>query len=141
MNQSGQHNDPPVLEANIAHRGTATVVTVTGAVDMLTAPMLLPRVAAELARRRPAHLIIDCTDVHFLSSAGLHALIQTHHAAGEHTIVAVVAGPATSRPIRLSRVDEVIDLYTSLDEALTVLVAPGAPGEGSGPALAEAKTL
>jgi anti-sigma B factor antagonist len=96
-----------------------TVLVVSGEIDTLTAPMLMRRILAELSRK-PARLIIDLTRVDFLASAGINALMGAHYAAGRYTEVAIVAdGPATSRPLRLIGIDEVIALYTTLDQAMT----------------------
>ncbi|MGE0217109.1 STAS domain-containing protein [Mycolicibacterium sp.] len=94
------------------------VVAAEGAVDMLTAPQFHQVVAAALARR-PRGVIVDLTDVEFLASAGMQVLIITHDQAGADTRFAVVAdGPATSRPLKITGIADVIDVFPTLEVAL-----------------------
>ena len=62
-------------------------------------------------------LIVDLTDVQFLSSAGISVLVETHRLTARAGIsLRVVAdGHATSRPLRMTRIDEIIDLYPTVD--------------------------
>lgn len=103
-----------------AHDG-ATVLTVAGEVDLATAPALENAIDAILAGK-PAALIIDLTAVSFLASAGMAALVAAHQRAGEGTTIAVVAeGPATSRQLKMTSLDQVFALHTTLDDALAAL--------------------
>ncbi len=62
------------------------------------------------------------TAVEFLASAGMGVLIAAQDELAPDTRFAVVAdGPATSRPLKLVGVTDVVDLYATLDEALTAL--------------------
>ena len=67
-------------------------------------------------------LVIDLTDVDFLASVGLEILVTTRQAVDETTPVVVVAdGPVTRRPIELTKVDEFVPLYPTLEAALAAL--------------------
>jgi hypothetical protein len=58
----------------------------------------------------------------FLASVGLRILAETHERAGGTGKFAVVAtGPATARPIQLTKLDEFLALYQSAEEALGAL--------------------
>lgn len=95
------------------------VVTAVGAVDMLTAPQLQDVVSAVVAER-PTGLIIDMSDVDFLGSAGMQVLAETRKQLGADTRFAVVAdGPATSRPLKITGIADLIELFSSLEVALT----------------------
>jgi anti-anti-sigma regulatory factor len=68
------------------------------------------------------------TDVNFLASAGISALIPSANSAGEETTFAVVAhGASTARPMKLVGVDRSFAIYSSLDDALAGLPAPVVP--------------
>lgn len=97
---------------------TAVVLTVTGEVDILSAPQL--QEAAELALgNRPGKLVIDLTGVTFLASAGLAVLAACRQLSGQQTQFRVVAhGPATSRPIELTGLGADLQVFPTLDEAL-----------------------
>lgn len=99
--------------------GDIIVVTATGAVDMLSAPQL-QEVVDTVAAKKPAGLIVDMTGVEFLASAGMQVLMITHNRLSEDTRFAVVAdGPATSRPLKITGIADSIELFSSLDVALT----------------------
>lgn len=94
------------------------VVTAVGTVDVLTSPQLTGAVEAALVES-PSAVIVDLTDVDFLASAGMSALIDARERVGDSGQFGVVAaGPFTSRPMRLVGLHEVISLYETLDEAM-----------------------
>lgn len=98
--------------------GDALVLHVAGDLDVLTAPTLMTHLDVALSGGA-ALLIVDLLDVTFLSSAGISVLVETHRLtepAGVSLRV-VAEGPATSRPMRLMCVDQIIDLYPTLKDA------------------------
>ena len=95
------------------------VLSVRGAVDMLSAPQLTEAICAAL-RKAPTGLIVDLTRVDFLASVGMSVLVATQEAAGAMSLrFGIVAqGAATSRPIRLLGIDAVLTIYPTLGDAL-----------------------
>ncbi len=88
---------------------------------MLTSSQLEASIASSLQRKPPA-IIVDLTDVDFLASAGMSVLVAARDRLPSTVKFGVVAdGPATSRPLKLVGLAEVIGLYETLDEALTAL--------------------
>ena len=101
--------------------GRAVVVSVAGVLDMLTSPQLDSAITASLAKN-PSTLIVDLSDVDFLASAGMGVLVAAHDRAGDTVGFGVVAdGPATSRPLKLVGLADVIGLYPTLDDARAAL--------------------
>ena len=101
--------------------GEIAVVAAAGVVDMLTAPDLEDALRKAVANK-PAGLVVDLTGVEFLASAGMGVLVAAHDATDEGTRFCVVAdGPATSRPLKLVGIADIVPLYTTLDEALAAL--------------------
>jgi anti-sigma B factor antagonist len=101
--------------------GEISVVSVAGTVDMLTAPQLEEAIGTA-AKSSPSAVVVDLSAVEFLASAGMGVLVAAHDELIPVMGFAVVAdGPATSRPLKLVGVADVIDLYATLDEALTAL--------------------
>ena len=97
------------------------MLSVGGEIDLATAPALEEAIAGVLAED-PTALIIDLSEVTFLASAGLQLLVATHERIRESADFAVVAeGPATSRPIQLTRLDTIFALYSDLDDALVAV--------------------
>jgi anti-anti-sigma factor len=94
------------------------VVSVSGVVDMLTSPQLETAIDGAL-EQQPAGVVIDFTEVEFLASAGMGVLVAAHDKAGSEVAFSVVAdGPATSRPLKLVGIADIVNLYPSLDEAI-----------------------
>jgi anti-sigma B factor antagonist len=95
-----------------------SVVAVGGVVDLATAAALEQAIDGLIAESPPA-LIVDLSAVDFLASVGLKILVATQEQLKPPARFAVVAsGPATSRPIQLTRLDEVFGLYPTLTEAV-----------------------
>jgi anti-anti-sigma factor len=98
--------------------GRVAVVRATGAVDMVTAPLLEDAIRAA-REKMPTGLIVDLTDADLLSSAGMQVLVTTHAELTPGAQFAVVAeGPGTSRPLKITGLTDFIDLFSTLDAAL-----------------------
>ena len=98
-----------------------SVVSVAGTVDMLTAPQLEQAIGTA-AKSSPSAVVVDLSAVEFLASAGMGILVAAHDELTPAIRFAVVAdGPATSRPLKLVGIADVVGLYATLDEALTAL--------------------
>jgi anti-sigma B factor antagonist len=94
------------------------VVSASGDLDMLTAPQLREAIDSVMTKE-PEGLIVDLTDVAFLGSAGMQVLMEAHNQAGETTRFAVVAdGAATSRPLKITGIADLISMFATLDDAL-----------------------
>jgi anti-anti-sigma factor len=97
--------------------GRTVVISVSGVLDMLTSPQLEASLTASL-NRSPVAIIVDLTDVDFLASAGMGALVAARDQAGDDARFAVVAdGPATSRPLTLVGLADLLGLRPSVSEA------------------------
>lgn len=98
--------------------GSVAVIRAAGAIDMLTAPALHNACRAACSKH-PSGLVVDLTDVEFLSSAGMQVLVAVHEEVTPDARFAVVAdGPGTSRPLKITGLTDFIDLYATLDAAL-----------------------
>ena len=106
--------DPPPFALRSASRGSTLLVEVAGEVDMVTAPELLE--AVEAAPDDTTCVVIDLSEVGFLDSSGLNALIQARRALSRRDITLQVVVPAEGS---LRRVFEI----TRLTEPLTVIDA------------------
>jgi anti-sigma B factor antagonist len=100
------------------NHGGFIVLTVTGMVDMLTAPLLTEAITAALAEP-PDGLVVDLSKVEFLGSAGMTVLVAADKQCTPPARFGVVAtGRYTARPLHLVGLDEVISVYPTLHEAL-----------------------
>jgi anti-sigma B factor antagonist len=110
-------------EVNRRDQDGVIVLAVAGALDIETAGDFTDRLRAALAEE-PRAVIVDMSDVDFLASAGMAALVEGTRAATPATRLVVVAdGPATSRPLIITGLDELITLYPTLADAVTGLGA------------------
>lgn len=67
---------PPAFTARITDEGSATVVRLTGELDMSTVAMARPVIEDAVARGRT--IVIDLSGLTFFSSAGLSLLVDLH---------------------------------------------------------------
>ncbi len=118
---SPPHSDKDDFHASESSVDGLAVVSVSGSVDMLTAPGLAEAIETALAKE-PSGLIVDLTKVEFLGSAGISVLMKTRDTLGEATPFCVVAdGPATHRPLTLLGINELMHVSRRLDDAVSKL--------------------
>jgi anti-anti-sigma factor len=103
--------------------GEIEVLSVAGVVDMLTAAQLGDAIAVA-GRKSPRGVVVDLGAVDFLASAGMGILVAARDELPASVQLGVVAdGPATSRPLKLVGIAEVVGLHSTLDDALAALTA------------------
>ena len=101
------------------------VVAPTGEIDMLTVPALREAIAAAAARK-PEVLVVDLTEVSFIDSTGLGAVVEAHSRAvrnGTRYAVVVPHGSACAVTLGLSGLRGVMPIYDTRDEAVRELAA------------------
>jgi anti-anti-sigma factor len=117
-----QDVDRRSVEVTAACNGSVLIVSVRGDLDLESTPMLTAGLDRALSDDAPSAVIIDLTEVDFLSSTGMTALIDTHRRLGALVALAVVSnGPATTRPLTLVGMDEMLSLHADLDAALAAV--------------------
>jgi len=99
----------------------AVLVTIAGELDMLTTPRLRAAVSGALEEAGGEPVVLDLTEVTFLGSHGLAALVEAVRRAerrgGPLRIVVDNARPVI-RPIELTGLDDVLALFGTVEEAL-----------------------
>jgi anti-anti-sigma factor len=110
----------------VAH-GPVIVYRVDGEIDALTAP-LLDQALADAADVPDAvsHVVLDLSEVPFLSSAGLSILVDHHGRCAANGVgLSVVAKQrAVLRSIQITALDRIIPLYPTVSDALTAAGRP-----------------
>ena len=95
------------------------VVTVTGEIDLFTAPEFKQRVSAPIDAGR-SHVIVDLTATTFIDSSSLGVLIGAHRRlklrGGSLTIVC--DNEAITKTFRITGLDGVFTLVPRLDDAV-----------------------
>ncbi|MGW3962470.1 STAS domain-containing protein [Amycolatopsis sp. NPDC005003] len=109
-----------LLRVTAHHSGGAVVLAVAGEVDLLSAPVLGDGISTALADA-PELLVIDLSEVSFLASIGITALLEARREAGTGTRVRVVAPEAgvVGRTLRLTGLHEALAVAGTREEALT----------------------
>jgi anti-sigma B factor antagonist len=100
--------------------GDAVVVLPTGELDIASAPTLRDELAAVItAQPRPRVVCCDLTDVTFMDSTALSALVFAHETAvmGGQKFCLAGARASVHRVLELTQVDQVIACYDSMDAA------------------------
>lgn len=101
----------------------AVVVQAEGEVDTSTVDELVAQLTAAvtLAQAHPARLlIVDLQQVTFLGSAGLNAVLDSHHcgeAAGVAVRVVADHDPVL-QPLRVTELDRILDIHPTVADAL-----------------------
>lgn len=100
----------------------ATVVSVSGEIDLLSAPQLT--VALDpILKTTDRPIVIDLTEITFMDSTGIHALVDASNQARRH--FAVICGPGTvRRTIDLLGLTEPLCVVASFEEYLQRRAAP-----------------
>jgi anti-sigma B factor antagonist len=116
----------PDLDVQTSSIDGVEVLTVRGALDLLTAPTLAEAIDAALGEAAGA-VVVDLSKLEFLASAGMTVLLEGHAAACdvEKGFAVVADGPGTSRPMRMMGVDQVVAVHPTLEAALGDLRATG----------------
>jgi anti-sigma B factor antagonist len=97
---------------------SVVVLTLTGELDMLTAPELDIAIA-DAARKEPEAMIVDLTEVEFLATAGLNVLVAAClHITRSAQFGIVADGVAVRRPLKLTGIDTLVMLFPTLEDAL-----------------------
>lgn len=117
-----------LVKFSIAHRdgpgdGVA-VFSVQGELDLSTAPQLRARLFTAI-REGASGLIVDLDECPFIDSTGLgvlcHAARRMRGPDGRSAVAVVSGQQQVERVFRLTRVDTLVPLFSSADEALAAV--------------------
>ncbi|GIJ52249.1 hypothetical protein Val02_91350 [Virgisporangium aliadipatigenens] len=105
------HPDEPDWQLTLDQQPDRTVVTVTGDLDLETAPELLARTDGVLAAG-PGALVIDLSGLAFIDSSGLSALIRMNQRmAGSGRPFEIISPPRTvAKAFEITGLDQVLPL-------------------------------
>ena len=115
------------LITSVSHDEGIAVLAVSGEIDLATIPAFEAAIADALTQR-PTALIVDLSGVDFLASSGLQALVATRESlAGAAQFAVVAHSPATSRPIQLTGLDQILSLHPTLADARSAVSGGSRP--------------
>ncbi len=111
----------PTLIVQRFRAETYLLLRVSGAIDILTAPLLDRHIAATLWSDPPGALIIDLTSVSLLSAAGMQTLLDTHRLTSPTTGLAVITTAHQTRLLGTVGIADTIPTYPCITGALLAL--------------------
>jgi anti-anti-sigma factor len=120
---TGVERGEPLAVAVSRPRPTVTLLRLSGALDLTSAPVL-DRHLTEQAANGPAHLVLDLADVGFLAAAGLGPIMQARRALvgrGRVHLTGVAGNRVVDRVLALTDVRAVLDVHDDLDALLASL--------------------
>ncbi len=116
--ETAESSGGPNVATTVEWHGRSAVLTVSGEIDMVTAPRF-EEALLEALHEKPAALVVDLSGVDFFASAGLSSLVTAYQRTDEHTELRVVAtNSATVRPLQVTALDHRLPVHTTLEEAL-----------------------
>jgi anti-sigma B factor antagonist len=111
-------DDQPILAVTDELVGATRVVRCVGEIDVATVPVLRDRLS-RLQVDGPPHLVVDLTEVTFIDSLGLGALIGAHKRARVlRGSLVVVPSDAARRVLSATALDRVFELRATVADAL-----------------------
>lgn len=107
-----------VIDLKVDRNGDVVVVSVGGEVDMLTTP-LLGACLTEQLEAEPRVLVLDMSQVGFLGSSGLAALVSARDAAHTRNVSLrlVATAHAVLRPLTATGLLDLFEIFPSSDAA------------------------
>ena len=117
------------LEIFVSERDDVVVVELKGSADISATTMLESRLAGILASGRN-WIVMDLSDLEFTSSVGLGSLIRAHIRCRESGGCLGMANPqpAVMKVFKTTRLNELFELYDSVNEALEEIKVKGRQG-------------
>jgi anti-sigma B factor antagonist len=112
-------HDALSVDIKSEHNGAAIVYRLRGSLDLATAPSLRAALV-EAANEGKHDIIVDLTELEFLDSTGLGALIGAHRRALENNgrVRLIVREGPIQRLLNITGLMRIFAVYASLDAAL-----------------------
>jgi anti-sigma B factor antagonist len=106
------------FRVDVRTEGEATVIAVSGELDLASSPMLEERIAQAFASPSPL-LILDLRELEFMDSTGLSVLIRAHQTAQEadRKLYLVKGPPQVQRLLSLTGVGERLSVLETPEDA------------------------
>jgi anti-anti-sigma factor len=108
---------PPFAVEVVYPRDGVVVLSVRGELDMLTTLPLEEHLQEQLPTATD-RLVLDLTGVSFLGSSTLSVLVETHRGLPTGRQLRVVCGTAALRALRMTALDTLLYVDSTLDDAV-----------------------
>jgi anti-sigma B factor antagonist len=109
-----------LLRYRVAQDVDATIVHVTGEIDLATSEAFADAISHALDAGSTSMVVVDLKHVTFMGSIGLSALIRAgEEAARSQRVLRIADGAAVAhRAIEISGLDQVLAVFTTVDDAI-----------------------
>ena len=111
MAELGSSREPVV---GLAERGETLVLSLAGELDLADAPALREALRRAVARS-PKRLVVDLTEVTFVDSTVLGALVEARSAVGGDAFALAAPGFEVRRALEVSGLDRYFTIETAID--------------------------
>ncbi len=103
--------------------GGASIVRVSGEVDVQTAPTLADELTAVASATNAPKVVVDLSAVEFLDSTGLGVLVNARKeiAAADGRLAIVSTSARITKLFTITGLDEVFDVHTDVDSAVAAV--------------------
>ena len=110
------------MEFREQHIGQATVISIVGSIDALTAGEVTGFLSAQVQDGK-RHLVADLSQVDFMSSAGLRTILATlkESRQGGGDLYIAAAQPGIEKILKMSGFTSILKSYPSVAEAVAGL--------------------
>jgi anti-sigma B factor antagonist len=126
-----RHGKVRLVELNVSSRfhDDHTIVTISGEIDLYTAPRLHSELAGLLAEGMPARVVIDMSGVEFCDSTGMNVLLSCLRRARERGGELEIAAPkpAVRKILQVTGLDSVFTLIEDTDPRRSKQDVSGGP--------------
>ncbi|MBV8372650.1 MAG: STAS domain-containing protein [Candidatus Eremiobacteraeota bacterium] len=111
-------HDELSIDLKSENRGAALLFRLRGSLDLATAPTV--RAALSDAQKTKKDIVVDLSQLEFLDSTGLGALIGAHRRATEHgaSLRLIVRDGPILRLLTITGLIRVLAVYPTVDDAL-----------------------
>jgi anti-sigma B factor antagonist len=108
------------MEIHVNEHTSATVVAISGSLDALTSADFSSFMSGQIERGQ-SQLIVDLSQVDYMSSAGLRAILAVLKEARQQggDLRLAVAQPGVEKILKLSGFMSILKFYPTVDEALS----------------------
>lgn len=110
------------METTIRKDKNTTIFALAGRLDSNSAPQFEQQLQDFIISPQ-SHLVFDCNNLEYISSAGLRVILNTAKAykSGQFTFVACAMQEHVQEVFEISGFDSFITIHRSIDESLSVL--------------------
>ena len=107
-----------MLEISTRDKGNATIVSISGDVDLYSSPQVR-RIIIGLTEKKKPLIIVDLNQVEYMDSSGIATLVEGLQQVGKYSGEIRLFGLASAvrEVFELSRLDKVFQIYVSEEEA------------------------